>query len=80
MSRENEIRKQIEQLQSELDKEIRASKQDDMQRLAELANKIDEIYAEAQQLARKHDVQFYFSEGYDSVIFNKEESWNSSRC
>lgn len=80
MSRKQELLKQIESLRQELYAIDYSEKEDAFKEISEIASQIESLIARAETLAEKHDIQFYYHDGYESFIVDKESSWESSRC
>lgn len=80
MSRKEELLKEIQSLQQELDAIDSYEKEDAFKEISEIVGQIDALVARAETLAQKHDIQFYYHDGYEGFIVDKESSWESSRC
>lgn len=80
MSRKEDLLKEIQSLQEELKSIDRFEKEDAFREISEIVGQIDVLVVKAQTLAEKHDIQFYYHDGYGEFVVDKESSWESSRC
>lgn len=74
------LQQEIARMQQELDKEENEGRKEAFEKLSEIAAKIDALMNEGFALARKHDIEFYYHDGYEAMIVDEESQWNSSRC
>lgn len=80
MSRKEFLLNEMAKIQAEITDLNQDEKQKAFEEISKIVEQMETLYAKAEKLASKHDIQFYFHSGYEQFIVDKDENWESSRC